>query len=80
MAEWIDQLAADALDGDKAAWGELYEALAPRLFWLFRRKGASEQQAEDLVQETWIRILRKPHLYDRGRPFEPYLFVIAVRL
>jgi len=80
MPEQIDSLAARAFGGDKQAWKSLYDGLTPRLWGLFRHWGASEAEREDLIQETWVRVLRKHHQFDPSRPFEPYLFVIANRL
>lgn len=44
------------------------------------RRNCAQSEAEDLVQETWLRLIEHPSNYDRTRPFEPYLFTIAFRL
>ena len=80
MAEWIDELACRALDGDGEAWRSLYNVLANRLWGMFRHYGASDAECEELVQATWLKILENADQYDRDRPFEPYLFTIARRL
>jgi RNA polymerase sigma-70 factor (ECF subfamily) len=38
------------------------------------------EQAEDLVQETWVRVLERADLYDGRSRFEPWLFSIARNL
>lgn len=51
-----------------------------RLFrYLFYLTG-SRENAEDLFQETWMRILEKGHLYDGKSRFETWLFAIARNL
>jgi RNA polymerase sigma-70 factor (ECF subfamily) len=51
------QLAAMVLDsGDEAAFRELYRRHTPRLLaFLHRLLGRGQAEAEDVVQETWIR-------------------------
>lgn len=80
MPTSTDQLARDALSGDAAAWKDLFERLTPRLFSVLRRLGASEADAGELVQETWLKIVKNQEKYDRSRPFEPFIFTVATRL
>ncbi len=39
-----------------------------------------QEQAEDLVQETWVRVLERAGQYDGRSRFEPWLFSIARNL
>lgn len=64
-------------DGEAAAHRELLASLAPRLRSFFRAKGASGEDAEDLVQETLIAIHTKRHLYDPGQPLLAWVWAIA---
>jgi RNA polymerase sigma-70 factor (ECF subfamily) len=65
--------------GDEAALGELLERWRGRLFaFLARRTGATA--AEDLFQETWLRVVRARASYDPGRRFSTWLFQIANNL
>ncbi len=52
-------IVADALKGDRAAQGRLYEALAPMVYTLARRMLVSPALAEDVLQETFVEVLRK---------------------
>jgi RNA polymerase sigma-70 factor (ECF subfamily) len=45
------------------------------VYWTSRR-----EQAEDLVQETWLRVLEHAGQYDGRLRFEPWLFSIARNL
>ncbi len=47
--------------------------------YLFYLTG-SQQTAEDLFQETWIRVLERGHQYDGESKFETWLFAIARHL
>src|SRR5271168_3063904 len=38
------------------------------------------EPVEDLVQETWLRVLERGHSYDGKSRFEPWLFAVARNL
>jgi len=50
------------------------------LLAFLRRRCGSVQDAEDLRQETLLRVFRRLDSYDPDRPFEPWLMAIASRL
>jgi len=52
-----------------------YRLLRYLVHWTSRR-----EQAEDLVQETWLRVLERARQYDGRLRFEPWLFSIARNL
>ena len=54
---------ADARRGDTAAQGHLYETFAPMVYTLARRMLVSPALAEDVLQETFVEVLRKLHTY-----------------
>ncbi len=72
-------LAGRAGRGDEAAFAELVRAATDRLFRFLYRLTDHAQDAEDLVQETWLKAHRALARYDVGRPFLPWLFTIARR-
>jgi len=80
MAAEINRLAERALAGDAVAWRELYDALTPRVYALARRMGATIEDSAEIVQETWLRVLKNQEKYDRLRAFEPFLFTVAARI
>lgn len=53
---------------------------APRLFGLLYRMTGSRPDAEDLLQETFIRMLRGLDSYHEDGRFEPWLFSIAANI
>ena len=70
-----------ALEGDEAAYRCLLAAVADRLRVQLRgrlaRWGASDLEAEDVVQETLLAIHLKRHTWNRVERFEPWLAAVA---
>jgi RNA polymerase sigma factor (sigma-70 family) len=54
----LEQLLVTAAAGDEYAWSVLVERFTPRLLRLARAQGLSRQEAEDAIQDTWMRLLR----------------------
>jgi len=52
---------------------------APLLAYLYRLLGGRQQLAEDLVQESFLRLLQ-PTNYQQERPLKPWLYAIATNL
>lgn len=48
--------------------------------YLFRMTGGDRRLAEDLVQETFVRVIRSVERYHYPRPFKPWLYAIATNL
>ncbi len=66
---------------DKQAFSTLFDLQAPRLKSFMMRRGASPEQAEDLVQEAMISVWTKAGLYnpDKGSVLT-WVFTIAKNL
>ena len=62
---------------DPDAPATLVGALSPALLRFFKSQVASRQQADDLLQETWLRIHRVRHTYRPGEPVLPWIYAIA---
>jgi RNA polymerase sigma-70 factor (ECF subfamily) len=65
---------------DPEAPATLVGALSPALLRFFRSQVASREQADDLLQETWLRIHRVRHTYRPGEPVLPWVYAIARRV
>jgi RNA polymerase sigma-70 factor, ECF subfamily len=63
-------------DGDDHAFGELYDALAPRLYSYGLRLTRNEERAEDLVQHTWEMMCRSRGAFVRGSRVMPWAISI----
>jgi RNA polymerase sigma-70 factor (ECF subfamily) len=66
--------------GEDAAFAELYDLLVPRLCGYLLRQTADPARAEDLVQQTLIKIHRARSRFIRGAEVTPWAFAIARRL
>jgi RNA polymerase sigma-70 factor (ECF subfamily) len=66
--------------GEDAAFSDVYEALAPRLFPYLRRQVRDPAQAEDLLQQTFLQIHRARASFMPGAEVTPWAFAIARRL
>jgi RNA polymerase sigma-70 factor (ECF subfamily) len=68
------------LDGDKRAFGELVERYQTRLLNFVYRTTGDRERAEDLVQETFIRVYRHLHRFDQSKKFSTWVYTIASNL
>jgi RNA polymerase sigma-70 factor (ECF subfamily) len=50
----------------------------PLLGFLYRLTGGDRPLAEDLAQESFLRLLRHIQQFEPSRPFKPWLYAIAV--
>jgi RNA polymerase sigma-70 factor (ECF subfamily) len=62
---------------DPAAPGALIASIGPALLRFFRYNSASREYAEDLLQETWLKIHRMRHSYRPGEAVLPWVYAIA---
>lgn len=65
---------------DPEAPAALITALSPALLRFFRSQAASREHADDLLQDTWLRIHRVRHTYRPGEPVLPWIYAIARRV
>jgi RNA polymerase sigma-70 factor (ECF subfamily) len=71
------ELMAAYQQGDLAAATGLIRRLSPQLLRFFAVQQASRPEADDLLQETWMRIHQARHTYRDGEPVLPWLYAIA---
>ena len=58
--------------------GDLVRQHSHRLFLIILRMVQSYSVAEDILQDTWMKVVRKLHQHDPSLPFSPWLTQIAV--
>jgi RNA polymerase sigma-70 factor (ECF subfamily) len=63
--------------GDRSRLGELIDRYGEELLRYLAAISASPEMAEDMFQETWIKVMEKIHRYNPRRPFGPWLFRVA---
>src|SRR5271170_1870278 len=74
----LDGLMARYQQADPEAPAALIGAVSPALLRFFRTQDLmSREQADDLLQETWLRIHQVRHTYRPGEPVLPWVYAIA---
>lgn len=71
-----DLLAAYAA-GDARAFGELYERHERPVYRYFLRQGAAPATADDLLQETWMAVIRHAAQFEPRARFTTWLYTVA---
>jgi len=66
--------------GDDAAFGELYDLIAPRLYAFLLRQTRSEAHAKDVLQQTMLKIHLARGTFLEGAAVLPWAYAIARRL
>jgi len=64
-------------EGDAAAVETLVTSLSPALLRFCSGPGMSPSDAEDLLQDCWLRIHRARHTYLPSEPLLPWIFAVA---
>ena len=73
----LELLMASYQDGDFAAATVLINRISPKLHRFFLAQSASRENADDLLQETWLRIHKVRHTYHAAEPVMPWFYAIA---
>jgi RNA polymerase sigma factor (sigma-70 family) len=82
-AQWSDRRLVDAVlaNGDEVAFRTLYRRHTPRLYQLVLRfLGGSEPDAEDVLQEAWLRVSEHLERFRRDSEFSTWLTAIGINL
>ena len=66
--------------GDDAAFSEVYDALAPRLYSFLLRLVRNSAAAEDLLQQTFLNMHNARFRFVAGSDVTPWAFAIARRV
>jgi RNA polymerase sigma-70 factor (ECF subfamily) len=77
VADEVGELVRRSLSGDQSAMTALVGRFGGQVFGLCYRMLGCRQDAEDVVQEAFLRALRNLSRWDPQRPFEPWLLAIA---
>lgn len=66
------------VSGDQAAFSELYRRYKDRMYYYFYRMlGNSSDQANDFLQELFMKLIEKPESYNPSYNFSTWLYSIA---
>jgi RNA polymerase sigma-70 factor (ECF subfamily) len=64
--------------GDQAAFGDLYHRYKDRMFYYFYRMlGNSTEQANDFLQELFMKLIEKPESYNPKFSFPTWFYSVA---
>ena len=66
--------------GDRKAFDQVYERLRAPLYSFLVRLCANRELAEDLLQETWLRLARHAASLPNDTQLRPWLFTVARNL
>jgi len=73
-SELMQQIVLD----DQAAFGELYQRYKGRMYYYFYRMlGNSVEQANDFLQELFMKLIEKPESFNPDYPFSTWFYSIA---
>jgi RNA polymerase sigma-70 factor (ECF subfamily) len=73
----FSELVGRCLHGDQSAMTQLVDRYRQRVYALCYRMLGHRQDAEDVTQQTFVRVLKNLCQWDPDRDFEPWLFAIA---
>jgi RNA polymerase sigma-70 factor, ECF subfamily len=76
----LDSEAIQLRSGDMEAIARLIERYQHRLYRYLLRLVSRPSTAEDLFQQTWLRVMERIRYYDPKRSFEGWLFAVAHNL
>src|SRR5271170_3022389 len=76
----IELLMSRYQQADPGAAATLVVTLSPQLYRFFACQMGSRTDAEDMLQDVWLRIHRVRHTYLPGEPLLPWVYAIARRV
>lgn len=76
----VEELVEQVVQGDRRAFAELYDRFSDQVFGLARYVTHHEPTAEEVTQETFLKLWRKADTFRSGRgKFSTWLLTIAKR-
>ena len=76
-AEQMECLILRCQVGDHDAFEEVFRRFQPRIEYYVRRLSATDQGVEDLLQDIWLKVIRKIHTVKHPGAFISWLYRIA---
>ncbi len=74
-----EELASNVSIGSRSSFEELVSRYSARLFYFLRHRFKTDQDTEDLVQETFLKAFRNINRFNPERKFSTWLYTIAIR-
>lgn len=76
----LEELMVRYQQADSAAAAALVERLSRQLYGFFASQMGSRADADDMLQDLWLRIHSARHTYRAGQPLLPWAYAIAHRV
>ena len=76
----LEQVMMRYQNADPAAAELLVDLLSPQLYFFFSSQMGNRAEADDMLQEVWLRIHRVRHTYRPGEPLLSWVYAIARRV
>lgn len=73
----LEKIVHRCMDGERAAFEELFEIYHPRLKYYVRRLDGDGSKADDISQEIWLTVFKKIDKLKDARSFAVWLYRIA---
>jgi len=80
VKEMETRLAKLAKGGDRRAFAELVELYKDKIYHLAYRMLHNAQEAEDVVQETFLKLYANLHRFDESQKFSTWIYRIGTNL
>ena len=80
MGPTEEELMSAYVAGDSRAFDQLFARLAPRVHGFFMRSFKDAAVADDLLQQTFMKVHRARTSFDEGQKLKPWLFAVAARV
>lgn len=80
MIQMDARLAKMAKNGDRGAFAQLVDLYKDKIYHLAYRMTGNAQDAEDVVQETFLRVYSNLEKYDDQQKFSTWIYRIATNL
>jgi RNA polymerase sigma-70 factor (ECF subfamily) len=75
-----EELVAKVQTGSRCSFNELVHRYSHRLFYFLRPKVSTDEDTEDLVQETFLKAYQNISRFDLNYKFSTWLYTTAARL
>lgn len=75
-----EELIQRIIEGDKQLFAHLVDRYKNKVYGIFRGMGANHQDAQDLTQDTFVRIYRYLPTRQAERSFSSWVYTIAVNI
>ena len=72
-----EQLMKRMQAGDHAALDEIFRRYSLKMLYFFRRMLGQEEKAQDFVQDLFVKLIDKCHLFDTKKKFSTWLYTMA---